>query len=86
MLFFFQGIPNTSYLLSTIGITSTIGRVACGYVADFPQVDTLLLNNICLIAATIVVTLTAFCYNFIHYLIISGFFGLAICKYLFEFK
>ncbi|XP_011504316.1 PREDICTED: monocarboxylate transporter 12 [Ceratosolen solmsi marchali] len=71
-----------SWLLSVIGITNTVGRVACGYVADFPQVDSLLLNNVCLIVATIAVTLTPFCYATVHYMVMSTFFGLAISGYI----
>ncbi|KOB63620.1 putative transmembrane transport, partial [Operophtera brumata] len=41
-----------SFLLSIIGITNTFGRIACGWVADFPWMDSLLLNNICLVIAT----------------------------------
>ncbi|XP_028172095.1 monocarboxylate transporter 12-like [Ostrinia furnacalis] len=42
-----------SFLLSIIGITNTIGRIACGWVADFPWMDSLLLNNLCLVIATV---------------------------------
>lgn len=51
----FQGVEpsQASFLLSIIGITNTFGRIACGWVADFPWVDSLLLNNICLIIATV---------------------------------
>ena len=81
---FFKGIESNSasFLLSIIGITNTIGRVACGYVADFPQVDSLLLNNICLIISTIAVAATPFCHSYAAYIIMSIFFGIAICKYL----
>ncbi|KAL7294649.1 hypothetical protein TKK_0011952 [Trichogramma kaykai] len=71
-----------SFLVSVIGITNTIGRVACGYVADFPQVDSLLLNNICLIVATIAVSLTPLCTTTMHYMIMSTFFGIAISGYI----
>ncbi|CAB0045225.1 unnamed protein product [Trichogramma brassicae] len=71
-----------SFLVSVIGITNTIGRVACGYVADFPQVDSLLLNNICLIVATVAVSLTPLCTTTMHYMIMSTFFGIAISGYI----
>ncbi|XP_001607269.2 monocarboxylate transporter 12-B isoform X3 [Nasonia vitripennis] len=73
---------DASWLLSVIGITNTVGRVACGYVADFPQVDSLLLNNICLIIATLAVTVTPFCSTMLHYVIMSTFFGVAISGYI----
>lgn len=71
---------DASWLLSVIGITNTAGRVACGYVADFPRVDSLLLNNVCLIMATLAVTATPFCYTMLDYVIMSTFFGIAICE------
>lgn len=77
---FKQGIPHNSasFLLSIIGITNTFGRVFCGYIADFPKVDSLLLNNCCLVISTIAVAATPFCVTYEHYIIMAIFFGLAI--------
>ncbi|XP_015510230.1 monocarboxylate transporter 9 isoform X2 [Neodiprion pinetum] len=69
-------------LLSIIGITNTVGRVACGYIADFPQVDSLLMNNICLVVSSIAVGATPFCTSFAAYIVMSIFFGLAISGYI----
>lgn len=76
-----QGIPEESapLLLSIIGITNTFGRVICGYVADFPSVDSLLLNNLCLVVSTLAVASIPLCSAFWHYVVMSVFFGLAIC-------
>ena len=81
--FLFKGIDSNSasYLLSIIGITNTIGRVVCGYVADFPKVNALLMNNICLVVSTVAVAATPFCSSFAGYIAMSIFFGIAICKY-----
>ncbi|KAK0091706.1 hypothetical protein PV326_002801 [Microctonus aethiopoides] len=73
---------SASFLISIIGITNTIGRVVCGYVADFPQVDSLLLNNICLLISTIAVAATPLCHTYVSYLIMSIFFGIAISGYI----
>lgn len=83
-----QGIPQSSasFLLSIIGITNTFGRVFCGYIADFPKVDSLLLNNICLLISTVAVATIPFCSTYEHYVIMSIFFGLAICKSYFIFS
>lgn len=48
----------SSSLLSIIGIVNTFARIVIGAVADLPQVDTLLFNNICLVVCTISVALT----------------------------
>ncbi|XP_068617386.1 monocarboxylate transporter 14 isoform X2 [Battus philenor] len=71
-----------SFLLSIIGITNTIGRIACGAVADLPRVDSLLLNNICLVIATISVALTPFCYSYGTYVAVAIAFGIAISGYI----
>ncbi|XP_048485307.1 monocarboxylate transporter 13 isoform X4 [Plutella xylostella] len=71
-----------SFLLSIIGITNTFGRIACGWVADFPWVDSLLLNNICLIIATVSVALTPFCFSYTAYICVAIAFGLAISGYI----
>ncbi|XP_045769730.1 monocarboxylate transporter 4 isoform X6 [Maniola jurtina] len=71
-----------SFLLSIIGITNTIGRIACGWVADFPWMDSLLLNNICLVIATISVALTPFCYSYATYVCVAIAFGIAISGYI----
>nr|CAD7574695.1 unnamed protein product [Timema californicum] len=73
---------SASFLLSIIGITNTVGRVVCGYVADFPWVDSLLLNNICLLVSTIAVASTPFCESYASYIVMSIFFGLAISGYI----
>lgn len=77
-----QGIEKTqaSLLLSIIGITNTFARILFGYVADFPSVDALFLNNICLVLGTISVGLTPFCASFTSYIAVAFFFGLAIGK------
>ncbi|XP_063225633.1 monocarboxylate transporter 7 isoform X2 [Bacillus rossius redtenbacheri] len=71
-----------SFLLSIIGITNTIGRVVCGYIADFPWMDSLLLNNICLLLSTVAVASTPFCTTYTTYMIMAIFFGIAISGYI----
>ncbi|CAD6215461.1 GSCOCG00011202001-RA-CDS [Cotesia congregata] len=70
------------FLLSIIGITNTVGRVICGFVADFPQVNSLLLNNICLLVSTLSVAMTPFCESYTSYIIMATFFGTAISGYI----
>lgn len=79
-----QGIDanQASFLLSIIGITNTIGRVACGWVADFPSVNSMLLNNISLVISTISVTATPFCHTYPAFVVMAIFFGLAVSGYI----
>ncbi|CAK1555408.1 unnamed protein product [Leptosia nina] len=71
-----------SFLLSIIGITNTFGRIMCGWVADFPWMDSLLLNNICLVIATISVGVIPFCSSYGAYVAVAIAFGLAISGYI----
>ncbi|XP_016933857.3 monocarboxylate transporter 14 [Drosophila suzukii] len=73
---------DAAMLISIIGITNTVGRVFCGWVADLPQVNSLLLNNCCLLVSTIAVTVTPLCYSYAAYITVSIFFGLAISGYI----
>ncbi|KAM8709842.1 hypothetical protein ACLKA7_016619 [Drosophila subpalustris] len=73
---------DAAMLLSIIGITNTVGRVVCGWVADLPQVNSLLLNNICLLISTVAVTLTPLCYSYGAYIVMSIAFGIAISGYI----
>lgn len=73
---------SAAFLLSIIGITNTFGRIVCGYVADFPSVNTLLLNNVCLLVCTVAVFLTPLCASYAAYVTMSVFFGLAVSGYI----
>lgn len=84
VIFLLQNIDkdSASFLISIIGITNTVGRIACGYFADFPWVNALFVNNICLVISTIAVILTPFCHSYGAYITMAIFFGIAICKSL----
>ncbi|KAL1491778.1 hypothetical protein ABEB36_012324 [Hypothenemus hampei] len=71
-----------SFLISIIGITNTVGRVACGFFADFPQVNALLVNNICLVISTIAVAATPLCHTYAAYIVMAIAFGIAVSGYI----
>ncbi|XP_019891926.1 monocarboxylate transporter 4 [Musca domestica] len=73
---------SASFLISIIGITNTFGRIVCGYVADFPSVNSLFLNNVCLLVCTVAVVLTPLCASYGSYVTMSVFFGLAVSGYI----
>ncbi|KAJ8962272.1 hypothetical protein NQ318_018251, partial [Aromia moschata] len=73
---------SASFLLSIIGITNTIGRIACGYLADFPQVNALFVNNVCLILAAISIGFMPFCHTYLAYATISIVFAIAVSGYI----
>lgn len=71
-----------SFLLSIIGIVNTFGRIICGYIADFPSVDSLLLNNICLVISTVAVAATPLAGSYFSYVMVAIVFGIAISGYI----
>ncbi|XP_058821435.1 monocarboxylate transporter 3-like isoform X2 [Topomyia yanbarensis] len=73
---------SASFLISIIGITNTVGRIVCGYIADFPNVDALFLNNICLVISTFAVALTPFCQSYASYVAMAIGFGIAVAGYI----
>ncbi|XP_066138373.1 monocarboxylate transporter 14 isoform X1 [Euwallacea fornicatus] len=79
-----NGVNDTyaSLLISIIGITNTVGRVACGYFADFPQVNALMVNNICLVISTIAVAATPLCHSYASYVVMAIAFGIAVSGYI----
>ncbi|XP_065084865.1 uncharacterized protein LOC135707064 isoform X2 [Ochlerotatus camptorhynchus] len=73
---------SASFLISIIGITNTVGRIVCGYVADFPSVDALFMNNVCLVISTFAVSLTPFCHTYPAYVAMAIAFGIAVAGYI----
>ncbi|XP_062714083.1 monocarboxylate transporter 14 isoform X2 [Aedes albopictus] len=71
-----------TFLISIIGITNTFARILCGYVADFPKVDALFMNNVCLVISTFAVSLTPFCHSYYAYVAMAIAFGIAVAGYI----
>uniref|UniRef100_A0A1B6DMD7 Major facilitator superfamily (MFS) profile domain-containing protein n=1 Tax=Clastoptera arizonana TaxID=38151 RepID=A0A1B6DMD7_9HEMI len=69
-------------LISVIGIVNTLGRIVCGWVADFPSVNSLLLNNSSLVLASLSVLSIPFCHSYTSYLIMAVCFGIAISIFI----
>ncbi|XP_026319089.1 monocarboxylate transporter 4-like [Hyposmocoma kahamanoa] len=80
----YKGVDPTqaAFLVSVIGITNTVARIVCGYIADFPWMDSLFLNNICLVMATVSVAFTPFCASYASFLCVLIVFGIAIAGYI----
>lgn len=73
-----DGVENSSSLISIIGITNTFGRIACGYAADFPRINSLFLNNICLCLCAVALIAVPLCHTFVTYTIASVVFGIGL--------
>ncbi|XP_034252725.1 monocarboxylate transporter 3 isoform X6 [Thrips palmi] len=69
-------------LLSVIGIVNTVGRVACGWVADQPKVDSLLLNNVCLLMCGLSVGAVPFAGSLAAFMAIAVVFAVSISGYI----
>jgi hypothetical protein len=66
------------WLVSTIGITNTIGRVVCGLVSSLPGADALFINNIALTVGGIATILSGISLSFGYQVFYSCVFGLAM--------
>lgn len=68
------------WLVSTIGITNTIGRVVCGMVSSLPGVDALFINNMALTVGGIATIVSGVSLSFGYQIFYSSVFGLAMGK------
>jgi len=71
-----------SFLLSVIGITNTFGRVVSGLVADLQSVNSLMLNNVCMLIAGICIVLTPLGTSYASLVVAASVFGLTTAAYI----
>lgn len=76
------GKEQASYLLSVIGITNTVGRIISGIVADLKFVDSLMLNNVAMLVASLAVMVIPFCSTYPLLVIAALVFGLMTAVYV----
>ncbi|PSN31947.1 hypothetical protein C0J52_21417 [Blattella germanica] len=65
------------WLIPTIGITNTVGRVGCGVVSSMPGIDALLINNIALTIGGLITIFSGISSSFGYQIFYSSIFGLA---------
>jgi predicted MFS family arabinose efflux permease len=53
-----------SYLLSLIGVSSTVGRILFGFLSDFERCNRLMLYSHCLLLCGLATALTPFAHNY----------------------
>ncbi|BFZ25529.1 hypothetical protein BsWGS_28568 [Bradybaena similaris] len=73
---------SATFLLSIVGITNTIGRLLCGWLADRPWMNTLHLNNSALILAGFALLLCPVCNSELPLAILAAVFGLCVAVYV----
>jgi len=69
-------------LLSVIGVTNTIGRVLTGKISDNPKVNSLLMNNVCVLLSGICVIMIPFCESSYAFFTVAAFFGFFVSGYI----
>lgn len=77
-------IPSSkaAFLISIMGITNTVGRVLCGFLADLSFVDPLKLNNAILLVSGFALLLEPLCTTYTTLVIFSLVYGLCIAAYI----
>lgn len=64
------------WLVSTIGMTNTFGRVVCGWVSSYESVDPILLNNVSLtLGGLYTIVLPLLPYSVFSYYLYASLFG-----------
>ncbi|XP_022219039.2 LOW QUALITY PROTEIN: monocarboxylate transporter 12 [Drosophila obscura] len=78
------GISKThsSYLIATIGVANTVGRIVLGYVSDKPWVNRLLVYNFCLTACGLATAMVPLCKDINSLAIYCIVFGFTIGAYV----
>lgn len=78
-----QMIPQQTavLLISSVGISNTVGRVLCGVLSFFPKVNGLLVNNVALTIGGIATIFSGVSMTQEYQFFYTVVFGLAICKY-----
>ncbi|CAG5122905.1 unnamed protein product [Candidula unifasciata] len=74
--------PAAAFLLSIVGITNTLGRVICGWLADRPWVNTLHFNNGALILAGVVMLMCPLCEGEAGLAIVAAILGVCMAVFV----
>ncbi|CAH1108313.1 unnamed protein product [Psylliodes chrysocephalus] len=79
-----EGIANSraAFLISVIGITNTVGRIAIGFIADIKSVNNFHVNNLCLLIGAASTAAFTMCHSYMSFVLVSIFFGIAVAGYI----
>ncbi|XP_064118472.1 uncharacterized protein LOC135223692 isoform X4 [Macrobrachium nipponense] len=72
----------STFLISLIGITNTVGRVLSGLIADMPCVSALWINNICIVMSGVCVFLTPLAHSYGSFIALALFFGFFVSPFI----
>lgn len=73
-------VATAIWLISTIGIANTVGRVLCGVLSSFPKVNALFVNNAALTLGGVATLFSGFSMSETYQFTYCVIFGLAICE------
>jgi len=76
---------SATFLVSIIGIANTIGRVMCGWLADNPHINALVINNVALTVGGLATAFVPYFNTFTLLVIYSCVFGLCMGNHSFQF-
>ncbi|KAH8373871.1 hypothetical protein KR200_010865 [Drosophila serrata] len=71
-----------SYLIATIGVANTVGRIVLGYISDKPWVNRLLVYNLCLTACGVATVMVPLCHDYRSLTLYCTAFGFTIGAYV----
>ncbi|KAH8294437.1 hypothetical protein KR018_003723 [Drosophila ironensis] len=71
-----------SYLIATIGVANTVGRIILGYISDKPWVNRLLVYNVCLTACGFATAMVPLCQDYQSLAFYCAVFGFTIGAYV----
>ncbi|XP_030244994.1 monocarboxylate transporter 12 [Drosophila navojoa] len=73
---------DASYLIASIGVANTVGRIILGYIADKPWVNRLLIYNVCLTVCGVATAMVPLCQDYNALLAYCSVFGFTIGAYV----
>lgn len=74
-----QGVGDqdkTSFLISAIGIGSTLGRIVSGYITDLPAMNSILVTAFCTLVSSLAAFSVPFCSDYISFCVVSVLYGM----------
>ncbi|XP_048777915.1 monocarboxylate transporter 12-like [Ostrea edulis] len=74
--------PDAAFLLSIIGITNTVGRIASGLLVDIFKLDALVINNVALVLSAVLLFVEPFCKTYELLIGFSVLYGFCVAAYI----
>ncbi|XP_059179084.1 monocarboxylate transporter 12-like [Physella acuta] len=76
------GPEESAFLLSIIGITNTVGRVATGVIINFVNIKSVMVTSVALCLCGVMTIVFPFCHNYGSLAAVAAIFGLCVAAYI----